>query len=238
MADIQDDGGCVQILKILRSRDATTPEIRDRANLNIKQVKYRLKNKLSELVEVVGEEKPQQGGTATDVWSLSPEGEEFVKRQSLKQDLTIEELRDEVEEFRSEIEQTEEGLEALKSRVSDRATHSKVDRSVEQVESQIQDLQKTIEFVEGRAKEEGRRKAREQVTDMKSTLEDRLDSFREQEINEVKNAVLRLQDTQSDKDERIRRLERQIEKKDEQIETLESRLEEVENRSLTDLLPI
>jgi peptidoglycan hydrolase CwlO-like protein len=73
---------------------------------------------------------------------------------------------------------------------------------------------------------------------MKSTLEDRLDSFREQEINEVKNAVLRLQDTQSDKDERIRRLERQIEKKDEQIETLESRLEEVENRSLTDLLPI
>jgi len=162
MAEVQNDDGCVQILKILRSRDATTPEIRDRANLNIKQVKHRLKNKLSELVEVVGEEKPQQGGTTTDVWSLSSEGEDFVKQQSLKQDLTIEELKNEIEEFRGEIEQTEEELEALKSRVSDRATHSKVDRSIEEVEQRIEGLENSKEFIEGRAREEAKRKAREQ----------------------------------------------------------------------------
>lgn len=236
MTDILGDGGCVQILKILQRRDATTPEIRDRTNLNIKQVKYRLRNKLNDLVEVVGKEKPQQGGTATDVWSLSTEGEELVRQKSLKQDLTIEELRDEVEKFRSGLEQTEEELKTLKSRVSDRATHSKVDRTVEQVEEQIQDLQQTVEFVESRARREAEREASEQVTDMKSTLEERLNSFREQEIREVKTAIRQLEDTQSGRDERIRRLERQIDEKNEEIEELEQRLSDVENRTLTDLL--
>jgi len=233
MAKIQEDPLSIQILEVLDQKDLQTPEIRDRTSGNLDQIKYRLNEQMNNLVEITDEVTPRHGGTATKMWRISQEGEEFIENNELERERTIEDIADELDALSGEIEDLRSQLESQKNKIQQRPTTS----VTESIRDEIENIETTMEFVEGNARQTAKETAQKQKIEMIEKFENRLDSFRESEVQELKDAMLHLQDTQSDKDERIRRLGRQIDKKDEQIETLESRLNEVENRTLSDLLP-
>ena len=233
MAKIQEDPLSIQILEVLDQKDLQTPEIRDRTSGNLDQIKYRLNEQMNNLVEVTDEVTPRHGGTATKLWTISQEGEEFIENNELERERTLEDLADELETLSGEIEDLRSQLESQKNKIQQRPTTS----VTESIREEIGDIENTLEFIEGRARQTAKEQSQKQKIEMIEKFEERIDKIKGSDIQELKNAMLQLQDTQTSKDERINGLERRLEKKNERIETLESRLEEVENRSLSDLLP-
>lgn len=233
MAKIQEDSLSIEILEELKHKDLQTPQIRNRTTGNLDQVKYRLGNQMNHLVEVEDEVTPAHGGTETNIWTLSSEGEEFIEENELERTRTLEDLENDLDALSGEIEDLRQQVENQKNKIQQRPTTS----VTEGIREEIGDIEDTLEFIEGRARQTAKEQSQKQKIEMIEKFEERIDNLKESDIQELKNAMLQLQDTQTSKDERINGLERRLEKKDERIETLESRLEEVENRTISDLLP-
>ena len=232
MAKIQEDSLSIQILEELDHQDLQTPQVRNRTTGNLDQVKYRLRNQMNHLVEVEDEVTPAHGGTETNIWTLSSEGKEFIEQNELERTRTLEDLEDELEALTGEIKDLKSQLESQKNKIQQRPTTS----VTESIREEIGDLENTLEFIEGRARQTAKEQAQKQKIEMIEKFEERIDNLKESDIRELKDAMLQLQETQNTKEERINRLERQLDDKDDKIKTLESRLEEVENRTLSDLL--
>jgi len=232
MAKIQEDSLSIEILEELKHKNLQTPEIRNRTSGNLDSVKYRLSEQMEELVEVEDKVTPKHGGEKTKLWTLSDEGEEFIEKNELERTRTLEDLEDDLESLTGEIKDLRSQLENQKNKIQQRPTTS----VTESIRDEIENIETTMEFVEGNARQTAKETAQKQKIEMIEKFENRLDSFRESEVQEIKDAMLHLQDTQTSKDERINNLERRLEKKDKRIEKLEQRLSDVENRTLSDLL--
>ena len=233
MAKIQEDRLSVQILEALNERDLTTPQIRDRTSGNLDQVKYRVNKQMDDLVQIADRVTPDHGGTKTSLWTLSKEGVEFVENNNLERTKTVEELSNDLDSLNSEIKGLRDDLETQKNKIRQRPTNS----VTEAIRDEISEIENTLEFIEGRARQTAKEEAKRQKIEMIEKFEQRIDKIKENDIQELKDGMLRLQDTQKSKDERINRLERQLEKKDDKIEELEQRLSDVEDRTISDLLP-
>jgi chromosome segregation ATPase len=236
--DTDLDRQSLEMMRELSIQDLTIPKLRDRTTLDdTRKARYRLTEKLkpADLVEENGEKVPESGGRKTEIWSLTEKGRQRAEDAEIDADMTLESVVEKVDNLEGRIDTIRNVVDQQKSRIDSRATHSKVDRSIEQIEDDVSDLQTGIEMMEGRAKEAGKRKARAKVAELKEeVIDERLKSWKEDNIRDLIDDVQRLRRENSDLRDTNERLRSDIEQVKDQVRELETKVEEDGNSNSSD----
>jgi phage shock protein A len=213
----------------LSIQDLTIPKLRDRTTIDdTRKARYRLQEKLKPagLVETDGEKIPESGGRATEIWSLTETGRKRAKNAEIEEERTLEDVVEKVDNLEARIDTIRNVVDQQKSRIDSRATHSKVDRSIEQIEDDVSDLQTGIEMMEGRAKSAGKRKARAKVSELKEeVIDERLKSWKEDNIRDLIDDVQQLRRQNSDLRRTNDRLRGDIDELKDKIDEVEQLVE-------------
>jgi chromosome segregation ATPase len=233
--DTDLDRQSLEMMRELSIQDLTIPKLRDRTTLDdTRKARYRLTEKLkpADLVEENGEKVPESGGRKTEIWSLTEKGRQRAEDADINADMTLESVVEKVDNLEDRIDTIRNVVDQQKSRIDSRATHSKVDRSIEQIEDDVQDLQTGIEMMEGRAEEAGKRKARAKVAELKEeVIDERLQSWKKDNIRDLIDDVQRLRRENSDLRNTNDRLRENVSSLQERVDELESKIEEDNNTS-------
>jgi chromosome segregation ATPase len=236
--DTDLDRQSLEMTRELSIQDLTIPKLRDRTTIDdTRKARYRLTEKLKpeDLVEVTGKKVPESGGRKTEIWSLTEKGRQRAEDAEIDADMTLESVVEKVDNLEGRIDTIRNVVDQQKSRIDSRATHSKVDRSIEQIEDDVSDLQTGIEMMEGRAKEAGKRKARAKVAELKEeVIDERLKSWKEDNIRDLIDDVQRLRRENSDLRDTNERLRSDIEQVKDQVRELETKVEEDGNSNSSD----
>jgi chromosome segregation ATPase len=236
--DTDLDRQSLEMMRELSIQDLTIPKLRDRTTIDdTRKARYRLQEKLKTagLVETDGEKIPETGGRATEIWSLTETGRKRAKNAEIEEERTLEDVVEKVDNLEARIDTIRNVVDQQKSRIDSRATHSKVDRSIEQIEDDVSDLQTGIEMMEGRAKEAGKRKARAKVAELKEeVIDERLQSWKEDNIRDLIDDVQRIRRENSDLRNTNDRLRENVSSLQGRVDELESKIEGNSDNSSSD----